>query len=192
MISYIHVNPVTHERQGKAINFMKNQDISKKILKKIAEKRVASVESLKEKEDTKDKYAISRSLKNLVNSGFAKLHDSGNKDYISLTKEGKKKLYSLKLDNENVLVNTTWDGYWRMIILDLPEARKNERESLRYLLKKAGFVCLKNSVWISPLPYEYLFENIKRDLGLTTEMIILTTNNIDLETQKSIFENFKN
>lgn len=169
-----------------------NKDFSKKILKKIAEKRVASVESLKEKEDTKDKYAISRSLKNLVNSGFAKLHDSGNKDYISLTKEGKKKLYSLKLDNENVLVNTTWDGYWRMIILDLPESRKNERESLRYLLKKAGFVCLKNSVWISPLPYEFLFENIKRDLGLTTEMIILTTNKIDLETQKSIFENFKN
>ena len=192
MISYMHVNPTSLKLRGTRQKYMKNQDFSKKILKKIAEKRIASVESLKEKEDTKDKYAISRSLKNLVNSGFAKLHDSGNQDYISLTKEGKKKLYSLKLDNENVLVNTTWDGYWRIIILDLPETRKNERESLRYLLKKAGFVCLKNSVWISPLPYEFLFENIKRDLGLTTEMIILTTNKIDLETQKSIFENFKN
>jgi len=169
-----------------------NQDISKKILKKLAEKRATSIESLKDKEDKKEKYALSRSLKNLVNSGFARIHDSGNQDYISLTKEGKKKVHSLSLENENTLVNTSWDGYWRMVLLDLPETRKNERESLRYLLKKAGFVCLKNSVWISPLPYEYLFENIKKDLGLTTEMIILTTNKIDVETQKTIFENFKN
>lgn len=168
-----------------------NKDFSRKILKKIGEKPAIAVKSIKEKEYSKDKYAISRSLKNLVNSGFAKLYDSGNQDYISLTKEGRKKLYSFKLDNENTLVNTSWDGYWRMIILDLPEARKSERESLRYLLKKAGFVCLKNSVWISPLPYEYLFENIKKDLNLTTEMIILTTNKIDKETQKSIFQNFK-
>lgn len=169
-----------------------NKDISKKILKKLALKPATAIESLKEKKDSKDKYAISRSLKNLVNSGLARLHDSGNQDYISLTKEGKKKLYSLKLDNENTLVDTTWDGYWRIIILDLPEERKSERESLRYLLKKAGFVCLKNSVWISPFPYEYLFENIKKDLGLTTEMIIITTNKIDEETKKAFLEKIKN
>jgi DNA-binding transcriptional regulator PaaX len=77
-----------------------------------------------------------------------------------------------------------------MIMLDLPEERKSEREALRYLLKKAGFVCVKNSVWVSMYPYENLFINIKKDLGLTTEMMILVTDKIDEETEKELIKMF--
>jgi len=94
------------------------------------------------------------------------------------------------LDSNTNLVNTSWDGLWRIILLDLPEDRKNERESLRYLLKKAGFVCLKNSAWISPFPFEYLFTNIKKDLGLTTEMMIIVTEFLDEESKKVLLETF--
>jgi DNA-binding transcriptional regulator PaaX len=96
----------------------------------------------------------------------------------------------MTLESEDALVPQTWDGFWRIILLDLPENRKSERESLRYLLKKAGFVCLKNSAWISPFPYEHLFTNIKKDLGLTTEMMIIITQFIDEETKKVLFESF--
>ena len=90
-------------------------------------------------------------------------------------------MHSVKLEHENTLMNTSWDGSWRIVLLDLPESRKNERESLRYLLKKAGFVCLKNSAWISPFPLEYLFTNIKKDLGLSTELVIIVTSQIDFK-----------
>ena len=95
------------------------------------------------------------------------------------------KLNSIKLEAEETLVPNIWDGNWRMIILDLPEERKSERESLRYLLKKAGFVCVKNTVWVSPYPYENLFMNIKKDLGFTTELMIIVTDKIDAETQNA-------
>ena len=75
-----------------------------------------------------------------------------------------------------------------MILLDLPEDRKSEREALRYLLKKAGFMCIKNSVWISMYPYENLFTNIKKDLGLTTEMMIVVTDKIDKETEEEFLK----
>lgn len=166
-------------------------DFSKKILKKLGEKPALPLEVLREKEDTKSKYAIARSLKNLVEGGFAELHNSEHQSYARLTKEGKKRLNSLLVSGEEALVNPNWDGFWRIILLDLPENRKAERESLRYLLKKAGFVCLKNSAWISPFPYEYLFENIKKDLGLTTELVIITTNKIDKISEEYFFENFK-
>ena len=71
--------------------------------------------------------------------------------------------------------------------MNIPEERKNEREALRYLLKKAGFVCLKNSVWISMYPFEHLFFNIKKDLNLSTEFIIIVTDKIDNETEKRFF-----
>ncbi len=162
---------------------------SKKILKKLAEKPAISVPELHDDLGT-DKYAITRSLKGLREAGLIESIYSGQNDYARLTKEGKKKIHSLALDNDTTLVNTSWDGLWRIILLDLPESRKSERESLRYLLKKAGFVCLKNSAWISPLPYEHLFENIKKDLGLTTELMIIVTAYVDMETKKFLFETF--
>lgn len=95
-----------------------------------------------------------------------------------------------KLEGSDALVSFSWDGYWRFIILDLPEERKSERESLRYLLKKANFVCVKNTVWASPYPYEHLFASIKKDLGLRAEMMIIVTESIDEDTKKILFESF--
>ena len=162
---------------------------SKKILKKLSESPAVSIENLKDR-DTKTTYAISRALKNLVNENCAEIYKSEKQNYAKITAKGKNKLNSLLLENRTTLVNTSWDGFWRIILLDLPENRKGERESLRYLLKKAGFVCLKNSAWISPFPFEHLFTNIKKDLGLTTEMMIIVTEHIDEESKKVLFQTF--
>lgn len=169
---------------------------SKKILKILAQKPVISVPELAErvlgqKADKKPLYAISRSIKGLEEAGFVDRAFSGQQEYARLTKDGKKKVHSLHLDHDTAVMNPSWDGKWRVVLLDLPESRKDERDGLRYLLKKAGFVCLKNSVWISPFPYEYLFANIKKDFGLTTELMLFVTDSIDEETEKTFFELMK-
>ncbi len=176
------------------------KDYSKKILKILGEKSAVSLPEIEnlittpapllQKEGRKNSYAIARSLKNLEEAGLVENISSHHNEYARLTKDGKKKLSILKLDDDTTLVNTNWDGFWRIILLDLPEDRKSERESLRYLLKKANFVCLKNSAWISPFPYEHLFMNIKKDLGLNTEMMIFVTQFVDEETKKVLFESF--
>lgn len=161
---------------------MKKGDHSKKILKILAEKPAISLNSLKEGEDAKTSYALTRSVKNLIEAGYAQMHSSDNEDYVRITQKGKTKLHSIRLVGDDALVPNTWDGFWRIIILDIGEDRKNEREALRYLLKKANFVCIKNTVWISPFPYEHLFTNIKKDLNLTTELMIIVTDKLDPET----------
>ena len=179
---------------------MKKQDYSKKIIRILGEKMAISLPELQvralgsileSKALTKTNYAITRSLKGLREAGLVENLSSGQNDYARLTKEGKKKSHIVKLENKSAVFNPNWDGLWRIILLDLPENKKSERESLRYLLKKAGFVCLKNSAWISPYPFEHLFMNIKKDLALTTEFIIFTTSGIDPETEKVLFDIFK-
>ena len=157
------------------------KDYSKKILKILGQKPAISLPELRNlgARLPSERYAITRSLKGLREAGLIEHISSPQNEYARLTSEGKKKVHSLELDSDTTLVNTSWDGFWRIILLDLPESRKSERESLRYLLKKAGFVCLKNSAWISPYPFEHLFMNIKKDLGLTTEMMIIVTQFID-------------
>jgi DNA-binding transcriptional regulator PaaX len=177
-------------------------EYSNKILSILGEKTAISLPELKEKINSEARpnifglaspdslYAFTRSLKGLKEAGLIEQIPSPQNEYARLTKLGRKKMHSLMLDSDTTLVNTSWDGFWRIILLDLPENRKSERESLRYLLKKAGFVCLKNSAWISPFPFEHLFTNIKKDLGLTTEMIIIVTQLVDEETKKFLFETF--
>ncbi len=137
-------------------------------------------------------YALTRSIKNLVESGCVEMVQSDNKSYLKLTKKGRNKLNSIKLEGEGALVSTAWDGLWRIIILDIPEERKSEREALRYLLKKANFTCVKNTVWISPLPYEHLFANIKKDLSLGTELMIIVADKLDEETKLAFLKSVKN
>ena len=172
--------------------------IQKAIFKTLSGRKVISFDSLKKEVEnaikdlnlnkSKPEYAISRSIKNLASAGLVECFQSDYQPYFRLTDEGKKRLNNNAIDNDTTLVSNNWDGFWRIIILDIPEDRKSEREALRYLLKKAGFMCVKNSVWISIYPYENLFINIKKDLNLTTEMMILVTDKIDESTKNEFLK----
>ena len=170
---------------------------SNKILKILAEKPAIPLDLIKDnlptqvEKDQKIGYALTRSVKNLIESGCVEMLQSDNQSYLKITKKGKNKLNCIKLSGEEALVSNTWDGFWRIIILDIPENRKPEREALRYLLKKANFICVKNTVWISPYPYENLFTNIKKDLGLGNELMIIVTNKLDSETNLAFLEIIK-
>ena len=166
--------------------FSENKPVPIDTVKKTAEKAI-----LREYKGKNPDYAINRSIKNMVSDGFVETLSSEHSQYFRLTPLGKQKLNNIAIEAEGGLISTKWDGYWRMVLLDLPEERKSEREALRYLLKKAGFICVKNSVWISMLPFENLFINIKNDLGLTTEMMIVVTDKLDKETEESFFKLIK-
>lgn len=173
----------------------KKPDFTRKILNSLSGKKAVSLPDLKaeagssgakgpKKAPAAETYAITRSLKNLADTGLIERLESGQGEYARLTQKGRQKVASLKLDTSNSVANPNWDGKWRIILLDLPEDRKAERESLRYLLKKAGFIRLKNSAWVSPFPFEFLFQNIKKDFGLTTELMVIVTDTLDAETEE--------
>lgn len=175
----------------------KKPEFSKKILETLAGKPAIRVKDLPglaggpKAGSGAEKYALTRSLKNLSDSGLIETLEGGQDQFARLTQKGRQKLASHKLESKNALISPSWDGKWRIILLDLPESRKAERESLRYLLKKAGFMCLKNSAWVSPFPFEFLFANIKKDFGLTNELMVIVTDQLDEETKAFLFKSFK-
>lgn len=163
--------------------------IQEEILEKLAGKKAVNRTELTPNE-AKERYAITRSLKGLSEAGLIEEIETAQSSFLRITADGRQKLRDIKLSNPKSLVDTRWDGFWRMVILDLPESRKSERDSIRYILKKAGFMCMKNSVWVSPYPFEHLFLNIKNDLGLHDEIMIVVTQHIDPVTDESLKQNF--
>jgi DNA-binding transcriptional regulator PaaX len=135
-------------------------------------------------------YGISRSVKNLANMGHIEHFMAGQGLFFKISNTGKQKLISLMLESKDGLVNPVWDGFWRMIVVDLPESRKSDREAIRYLLRKAKFYSLKNSVWVTPYPFEHLCNDIKTYFNLHKEMSIFISKSLDEETEKELREIF--
>jgi len=138
----------------------------------------------------KPKYVINRTLRKMIDDNMLDEHETEQSSFLSLTSSGRQKLRNIKLSSENHLVSTTWDGYWRMVIIDIPESRKKDQDAIRYLLKKAQFVQLKSSVWISPYPLEHMMINIKRDMNLEEDVLVFVTDKLDSATENLMMTKF--
>ncbi|MBI2062776.1 MAG: hypothetical protein HYT61_00855 [Candidatus Yanofskybacteria bacterium] len=72
-----------------------------------------------------------------------------------LTRRGEKEAFFAHLDAQALLYKPKklkWDGYWRMIIFDVPEKKRKYRDYLRQMLKTLGFKELQKSTWVTPYP----------------------------------------
>lgn len=173
--------------------------ISNIILKILSEKKAFSEDDLlnqidirlRDKTTNKPYYGATRSVRNLLESGHVEYFDAGQTLFLRITSLGKQKLISSLLNSPSAIAHTSWDGYWRIVILDLPESRKTEREALRYLLRKAGFHCLKNSVWVTPYPFEHIVYEIKKFFDLKDEMVVFISNMLDQDTEQILRKIFR-
>ncbi len=80
-----------------------------------------------------------------------------DKQIFSLTPLGKKETLFVKtkvktafFTQSNSPKKEKWDGYWRVVIFDIPEKLITIRNALRDLLKGIGFQKLQHSVWVYP------------------------------------------
>ena len=50
-----------------------------------------------------------------------------------------------------------WDGYWRLVLFDVPVISNTLRSQFRRYLRRKSFGCLQKSVWITPDPVDEEF-----------------------------------
>ncbi len=105
--------------------------------------------------------SIKRSRDKLINKGLLE-----NKNgQLKITQYGKRYLFKCLFLGENKELNKKkkWDGKWRVLVFDIPETRRFDRDSIRYALVSIGFMRLQDSVWIYPYSCEDLISLIKAD-----------------------------
>lgn len=88
------------------------------------------------------KESIDGAVRDLTKRGLIE----GNKyEGLRLTSAGADVKKSLYLARQR-----EWDGKWRVVIFDIPEAQRKIRDDLRFELKKLGFGSWQRSVWVTP------------------------------------------
>lgn len=93
---------------------------------------------------------VLRSLRQLKKNRLIKIIEKNGQQILSLTEDGKKRVLSFDLDNIKIKQPKKWDGYWRVIIFDIPESQKKGRDALNQKLKEMGFYGLQKSCFIYP------------------------------------------
>ena len=97
--------------------------------------------------------SLKRSIRALYQSKLIEEKENENGSVtLVLSDAGKKKVLTYDIDTLSIQKLEKWDGKWRMVLFDIPNSKKKEREILRATLKRIGFAKYQESVFV--LPYE--------------------------------------
>lgn len=104
---------------------------------------------------SRERDRIRQSIKGLQNKKFVRVYVKDGVEVVEITKEGKKRVLEYDLDDMKIVVPKKWDGWWRIIMFDIPEHKKQARKAVSLKIKELGLYPIQKSVFVSP----YLCKN---------------------------------
>lgn len=116
----------------------------------------------------------------LAQKGYVRFVDAGGKKHIEITEAGRR-FYDLEAAKLAVRKQKKkrWDRRYRMVIFDIPERRKADRQRLRLMMRELGFLRLQDSVWVTPYECEDLVTLIKADLRFGKDVLYIIVESIE-------------
>ena len=124
---------------------------------------------------------IKRSKDTLIKRGLIELN---NQD-LRITKKGRSYLLKcLTLGDQKKLNNERkWDKKWRVLVFDIPESKRFDRDSIRNALISIGFLMLQNSVWVYPYNCEDIVSLLKAETETDRDLLYMVVESIENEEE---------
>lgn len=119
-------------------------------------------------------HRLIKTLCNLEKSGFIK--KKKDRKY-HLTPKGLDRISFSKILNLSLNKNRR-DGFWRVVIFDIPEEERVKRNLLRNKLKEFDFYMIQKSVFVSPYNCEKEIKKLCEFLNLKNEVCIFLTKDL--------------
>ena len=135
----------------------------------------------KELKRVKKEY-LDRAIKRLYESKLVDIKEKEDGTAIlTLSEEGKKKILIYNIENLKLKRDKNWDGYWRIIIFDIPEKLRYARETLSQKLQEIGMYQLQKSVYVYPFECENELDFIIEYFNLRRYVRFILAKEIDNE-----------
>lgn len=123
-----------------------------------------------EKKLNMNRYQLKSAIQSLEKSGDVKKVG----DNLLITPKGVKKARKLKMFAPiNRLLKKDWDQKWRIVIFDIPERMRSQRNIFRAILKRKGFVKIQNSVFACPQANINELNEIRHELKIEKYVNVL-------------------
>ena len=96
--------------------------------------------------EKRDKKRFAELVCKLKNRGYLKTLRIKNEDAIVLTSKGAEKLFKINLKMTDKKPRA--DGKWQMVLFDIPENKRRNRDYFRDRLQYLGYKKLQKSIWV--------------------------------------------
>lgn len=123
---------------------------------------------------------IDQTLARLRKQKLISISYEGDKTKITLTENGRRKVLAYKFA-EMKLNKGKWDGWWRIVIFDIPEKNKKGRNYLRSKMQELGFYMLQKSVLVTPWDCRDEIDFIKHFYGVGDHVNLIKAKTFDNE-----------
>jgi len=126
-----------------------------------------------------NKTYLNNVLSRLKQSGYIVFEERHGRRYVRITNDGREYFYKKRTALLFRQKKRPWDGYWRIVMFDIPEKQRGLRNVLRNELSEVGFKKLQGSVWVSPDECEEYIRLLKADKRIGKRLIYLKTRDIE-------------
>ncbi len=128
---------------------------------------------------------LKKHVRYLRTRGYLKEYAHG----LQLTEKGRTRLQRAEIEDLKITQPKKWDHKWRIVLFDIPEAKKTGRDGLTRKLKEIGFFTLQKSVWLHPFPCREEIEQVASYYEIDRYVTFIETNYID--KQDLLIKQFK-
>jgi DNA-binding transcriptional regulator PaaX len=124
---------------------------------------------------------VRRSFSKLIKHGYITLDQTTTGKRARLTEKGQKYAALIGEGKLKPKKPRRWDTKWRLLIFDIPEQRRGQRDQIRTTLVELGFYRLQDSVWVYPYDCEDLVTLLKVDLKIGKNLLYIVADAIEFD-----------
>ncbi|MEK7624015.1 MAG: hypothetical protein AAB408_05135 [Patescibacteria group bacterium] len=117
--------------------------------------------------------SAAKSLENLKRRGLITLVKSRSGYYLKLTPTGQIELLAYETKKKVLQTPKRWDKKWRLLIFDIEERHRLQRDQVRHTLIELGFYRLQDSVWVYPYDCEIVLELLRTKYHVRHEALFV-------------------
>jgi len=127
--------------------------------------------------DSKGCRYVNQTIKRVQERKWIDMVERKGKIFYRVTPLGAKKVNEYKF-KELKISSKKWDGWWRIIVFDIPETKRFGRDVLRDKLKYLGVYSLQKSVFICPFDCQEVIMTLADFYGISEYLEIFLARSI--------------
>ncbi|HEC30812.1 MAG TPA: CRISPR-associated endonuclease Cas2, partial [Candidatus Yonathbacteria bacterium] len=131
--------------------------------------------------NTRDRKRLYRSTRQLEKQKLLRIYRKNGKDIVEVTRLGQRKILAYNLEDMKIKRPKKWDGWYRVIMFDIPEKKKIARREISSLLSNIGAYRIQKSTFVSPFECKKEIDFLGEYFDVRKNIVYMLSKNFDGE-----------
>lgn len=134
---------------------------------------------------------VTKSFYYLKAKGYVELKRQGIDFLVKITQKGRKKIQQMQFATLKVRKPSKRDGYWWVVIADVPNENRRRADLFRNKIKSMGFYPLQRTVWVYPHDPRDEVDFVSAYYGIQHYVTTMRADVLDPEDEKALKGHFR-